>query len=644
MIQQINIAPKLRLAFLLIAIFPLAIVAAITYNNAKIALTRQVTEGLLAVSENTAQQIQSYFLERKRDATTLSQDPTLIEAAENLNHAFRRGGLDTPNYLAMDRQVRPFLTYFRDAAGFYDLFLISPEGDAIFSVNQGEDLGSNYKTGRYKDSELARVFDRANTLLETEISDFGYYQATNEPAAFVAAPLLKEGQIIGVVALQMSNQEVYQLVAEYTGLGRTGEIVIGSRVGDKATFIAPVRHDPHAAFRRRIVLGSGTDKPLQEAIQAKRGAGIATDYRGEEVLAAWRYLPSPRWGIVVKIDTAEAFAPIDRLRTISLILAGGILLVAAVAAGFIAKSISDPIVKLKRITGVIAGGDLTQRAEITSSDEIGELASSFNIMAARIDKNTSELVATNEQLRVIREELEQRVKARTAELEIANHELEAFTYSVAHDLRTPLRGIDGLSQLLVEKYGTALEAKGADYLNRVRKGAQKMDQLIDALLSLAKVTRITLSYDLVSFSELASELVEELKREYSSQAVEVVIAANLYARGDHHLFRVMLANLLGNAFKFSSRVQAPRIEFGLRREANQPVFFISDNGAGFSMEYSEKIFVPFERLHAQSDFPGTGIGLATVQRIVTRHGGKIWAEAEEGRGATFFWTLPTTMT
>jgi signal transduction histidine kinase len=638
--RNVNIAQKLGFSFLLTAIVPLIISAFMTYNNAKAAMTQQVMAGLLATSESTAYQIKNYFLERKRDATTLSHDPTIIDAAEKLNQAFLNGGLDAANYKAVDRQVRPFLTYFKDAAGFYDLFLISPAGDAFFSLNQGEDLGSNYKTGRYKDSELARVFDRASTLLETEISDFGYYQATNEPAAFVAAPLIKQGEVIGVVALQMSNQEVYRLVQEYAGLGQTGEIVIGSRVGDKVIFVTPVRNDPYAAFRRRIVMGLELDKPLQEAVQAKHGAGIAIDYREQKVLAAWRYLPSPRWGMVVKIDAAESFASIDCLRNLFVAIAVGALLVVTLVAGFISKSISDPIVKLREAAGALASGDLTHRAAIISSDEIGELADAFNKMAIRIDEDTEELKSANIALLTIQEELEQRVKTRTAELENANRELEAFAYSAAHDLRAPLCNIEGLSKLLIKGYGTALEIQGADYLQQVCSATLKMHQLIDGLLSLSKITRTNMHHDTVSLSHLVLELTEELQKGYPERTVEVIIAEEVYTRGDPNLLRIMLTNLLGNALKFSSKVPQPRIEFGLLRKEDETIFFISDNGVGFRMEHSDKIFAPFNRMHTEREFPGTGIGLATVQRIVNRHEGKIWVEAKEDHGATFFWTLP----
>ena len=665
-----KIVTKLVVSFLLIALVPMAIVSSLAYFSAKQQLTERVTKGLLAAAESKAYQIEGYFLARKRDVTTLSHTPTVMDAMERFNKVFEmrgsgfarpsvgRGGieskasrsphqsewLDSLEYGEVDRQVRPFLTYYQESAGFSDLFLISPKGDAVFSINKGEDLGSNYKAGAYKDSELAKVFDHASTLLETEVSDFGYYPATNESAAFIASPIIKGGAVIGVVALQMSNKEVYQLVSEYVGLGQTGETVIGSAIPKKVFFVTPVRHDPHAAFRRAVTYGSAFDMPLQDAAQAKKGDGIAVDYRGKQVLAAWRYLPSPRWGMVVKIDADEAFAPIHDLKNLSLIIGLIAAMLVVLIAPIFSKSFSDPIVKLTRATGLIAAGDLAHRANVISTDEIGELAVSFNTMALRVEERTLKLSDAHEALWQSHERLEEHVAERTADLVATNRELESFSYSVAHDLRSPLRGIDGFSKLLLEKYETQLDIQGADFLRRVRDGVQRMGQIIDNLLSLSKITRVLLQQDNVDLSRLARERVQvqELRETEHAHRVEVIVKDGLFAQGDPGLLSVMLTNLLGNAFKFSSRVPHPVIEFGALREKDRTVFFISDNGAGFNMEHREQLFAPFGRLHSQSDFPGTGIGLAIVQRIVGRHRGTIWAEAAEGRGAKFFWTLPTT--
>jgi light-regulated signal transduction histidine kinase (bacteriophytochrome) len=232
---------------------------------------------------------------------------------------------------------------------------------------------------------------------------------------------------------------------------------------------------------------------------------------------------------------------------------------------------------------------------------------------------------------------------RTSALEQANRELEAFSYSVAHDLRAPLRGIDSFSQMLIDKYAPHLDAEGVGYLNRVRAAAARMSELIDALLSLARVGRAELQATEVDITRLAAALIQDLASVTPERRVKARIEGGMIAHADPQLLRIALGNLLDNAWKFTTRSTAPEVEVGQCRGVPTPTYFVRDNGAGFDPAYADKLFGAFERLHTEKEFPGTGIGLAIVHRIVTRHGGKIWAESAPGQGATFFFTLPPSM-
>lgn len=236
-------------------------------------------------------------------------------------------------------------------------------------------------------------------------------------------------------------------------------------------------------------------------------------------------------------------------------------------------------------------------------------------------------------------ELEQRVSERTAQLEAVNLELEAFSYSVSHDLRTPLRSIDGFSQALVEDYGEKLDAVGHDYLNRVRRAAQRMGMLIDDLLRLARVARTDMKMVNVDISAMTQQVIADLQKYRGYGEAQFHVQASLAATGDPALLRIVLENLLDNAWKYSSKIERPMIEFGCALENGDTVYFVRDNGAGFDMAYVGKLFGAFQRLHREDEFPGTGVGLATVKRIVHRHGGKIWAEGQTGKGAIFRFTL-----
>ena len=236
--------------------------------------------------------------------------------------------------------------------------------------------------------------------------------------------------------------------------------------------------------------------------------------------------------------------------------------------------------------------------------------------------------------------LETRVEQRTAQLEAANKELEAFSHSVSHDLRSPLRAIDGFSQALLEDYNDKIDNQGKEYLERVRMASQRMAQLIDDLLNLSRVTRAEMNVEEVNLSELAKEIATELQTTDRKRDVDFVIQDKATAKVDRRLLRIALQNLLENAWKFTSKNAGNvKIEFGSKRENGQTVYYVKDNGAGFDMAYADRLFGAFHRLHGAAEFPGTGIGLANVQRIVRRHGGEIRAEGEVGKGAAFYFTL-----
>jgi two-component system, NtrC family, sensor kinase len=291
----------------------------------------------------------------------------------------------------------------------------------------------------------------------------------------------------------------------------------------------------------------------------------------------------------------------------------------------------------------------------TGADDYIAKSSEFDVVRARVQAQIRRKQFEDENRRIreqlLRTELEA-AEARAArqlaeakaelveELEYKNKELEAFSYSVSHDLRAPLRGIDGFSQALLEDYSDRLDETGQNYLHRIRAGAQRMGALIDDMLLLSRVSRTQIRRERVDLSSLAQAVIEELRRQTPNREIALHIQSGLFADADRGMMRILLDNLLGNAWKFTARTVGPRIELSAQTRDSETVFVIKDNGAGFDMAHAGSLFQPFQRLHGQDDFPGTGIGLATVQRIVDRHGGRISAEGKVGGGATISFVIP----
>jgi signal transduction histidine kinase len=337
------------------------------------------------------------------------------------------------------------------------------------------------------------------------------------------------------------------------------------------------------------------------------------------------------------------------------------LSVAYLLSRILQKQISQPILSLAETARAISDHrDFSVRAKRLGNDELGLLTDAFNQMLSEIQAqdqairgdiaerkkieeqlraSLKEVGKAEEEIRQLNAELEERVAKRTTELEIANKELEAFSYSVSHDLRTPLRAVDGFSQAVLEDYGPQLPEEGQRYLQTIREGAQRMGALIDDLLTFSRLSRLPLHQQKVDTDKLVREVISELGFECSGRKIDLRINDLPSCQGDLPLLKQAWINLLSNALKYTGQRASAVIEIGSILDQGEIAYLVRDNGTGFDMQYAHKLFGVFQRLHRSDQFEGTGVGLAIVQRIVHRHGGRVWAEAEVDRGATFYFTL-----
>ncbi len=420
------------------------------------------------------------------------------------------------------------------------------------------------------------------------------------------------GQPIGYLVRwrqMVANSEARQQFVNLIGM--KADLYIGNKQGDFWTDLAGI-----------------VPKPPVDVQQARGVTSYRRTGERHSVSALGRSIAGTSWFVLVEFPDRELLVQADLFLRRMIVMGVFLLAIGMAGALILSRRITHPLHLLTQAATAIAGGDYSRLVEVRTHDELGSLARAFNSMAL--------------QVRDSRNKLEQKVQERTAELEAANRELESFSYSVSHDLRAPLRAVAGFSRILREDYGPALSAEARQYLQRVQENAQQMGRLIDDLLAFSRLGRKALARQPVALAEMVQSVLDDLREDQAGRQVQLKIGQLPVCQADPALLKQVFINLLSNALKFTRHREVAVIEIGSRHKGgaqNIPVFFVKDNGAGFDMKYVHKLFGVFQRLHRAEEYEGTGVGLATVQRIIHRHGGRIWAESQLDRGATFYFTL-----
>jgi PAS domain S-box-containing protein len=379
-----SISRQMLLWFLGSSLVPLASVM-IAFDAISLhTVRREAIEHLDAMAESKASQMETFAFERRADALALARRPSVAQSLKKLSDLLRKHGFSSPDYAAAEEHERDSLQVYPEVYGYTNVYLVSPAGDELLELEGRGKPGTNFLTGPYRDTELARSFRQAVSTRKLAFSDFAPSERAGDAVTSIAVPVFEGDELLGVSILEVGSAQVYAMVNNYSGLGKTGEIVVASLKGDTITFVAPTRHDPHAAFKRTMKLGERILPRLLKAVQGESNRGIGLDYRMTEVVAAGRNLPSWRWGMVAKMDADEVFASVIRERRWGYLLGVLILLPIAGLAFWAASSLATPVLQLTNAAQQMASGDLNVRLAIERSDEIGELARSFNVMSAAL--------------------------------------------------------------------------------------------------------------------------------------------------------------------------------------------------------------------------------------------------------------------
>ena len=490
--------------------------------------------------------------------------------------------------------VQTWMRNINNTYGFEGFCLLDSTGEMRLSVG-AEQI--------WPMQEVQSAFENTTSNKQVYISDLVYdptLEGEESIHMIAATPILSEDErVIGVIAAIVSPyKELYALIQSWPLPSQSAEILMVRREGDDIVFLNELRHQDNTALKLRLSIFT-QDLPAVWAVSGIETIGEGIDYRGIPVIAATRSIEGSSWAIVVKVDKAEALLPFQQQTSFIVVLFS--LLIAAIGGG---------------------------------------------VYISYLIKQYRDRSKTLDEANTLNRELEEKVLERTwqlemsvAELQIANRNLEAFSYSVSHDLRAPLRGIDGFSRAVLEEYHERLDEQGKEYLNRLRAAAQRMGMLIDDLLQLSKISLSPLNIRKIDISKMAEEIGEELKEENPDNHVDLTVAPGIVAYGDPRLIRIALYNLMANAWKFTGKSNEPKVWIDAALQGAVRKYNVHDNGVGFDMQYKNKLFQPFQRLHSEREYPGTGIGLATVERIVQRHGGEVGAQSTPGGETVFYFTL-----
>ena len=606
-----NLRSRILLLFVLLAIVPVVIVGFLAYYTGRQSIEQVEINHLVSTNLMKSSELARWIEGNQQSIEELAQRPLMAQYSATMATFDPADPSYDPARLSLEADhLRPRV---KPAGGFIEMSVINPVSGVILASSD------DMQEGKYYANQHFFMEGKTHTYTQGVFYSLPLQQTT----MIVSAPVSdRKENLVAVLAGRLDLRDLSLIMSAQSGLSQSEKTYLVN----KSNFFVTEPSSGEGYALKKTVRTEG----VQAGLSGSDGVAFYVDYRNIPVIGAYKWLPEYNMCLITEVDQAEAYAPVNSM-AVTMVTIVSLLTLIVVAAGFLlARTITQPLARLVAGAAEIGRhGHLDQKVGTDDRDEIGELSRAFDRMAAELKETTVSI-----------DDLERRIHERTAQLEAANRELEAFTYSVSHDLRAPLRAIDGYTRILLEDYQPLLDDEGKRICSVISQGAHKMSDLIDDLLAFSRLGRAAINPSNIDMETLAKTIFQELTTVQSRKRIDFQMDSLPPAVGDPALLRQVWVNLLSNSIKFSRKKKRAVIRVRGENTENETVYSVQDNGVGFDMQYSDKLFGVFQRLHSVKEFEGNGVGLALVQRVIHRHGGRVWAEGEVGKGATFYFTLP----